>query len=643
MDASMRDVQFEDNFTPFAFCMDDNIDIDDGDWENGADEEGVDFTVAMAEQSSTDDTLDVDENESSCLTDEEHTHTVKHYHKYMSKCTCDATHGKSCNTDDHLKFAFGFAKLNQTQRADAVRAMLFALTAPKSKTNEALRAYAQQERKRRRLTTTSNSSTVYLIQGQRVCHHAFCGIVQFACATINRMGREVANESNVKRIPRLKHSRFGKVTLQTTICLHFLKSYGQRNALACPSGRGSKEDEPVRDLETTGAFRAFGSPFVLKIWRERFQSLRIRRLGTDFCDTCTQLRNQIDVLPPGEMRQLLVEIRSLHREKARQEYNIYMELSDRARTNPGTTEVHVTFDFAEKVLLPVLKRQPGQLHFITGLKFDLFAAASSNLDKVFVYGLPEGFWPHGKTANEVISMVDPVCHRHDGRTTPTHDVEQLSLKCDNCGGLNNNRWVLWYVVFLSITRYQLVTLRFLIPGHTKNRCDGAFGLIKKTVKHRNINCPADMYAAIDDSSHKTTVVEATCVLWRDWKRFLGQFFTLPSTLKMNSFYVFQDRRESPGKLFVKKYSSCPSWTEFSLFKKNVTIGEVCKNADAICKNCMVLPINSLSNVQATKTKTRAQYLTDEICTRFHPGDLTFKDRFFSSGCDWKHSETPFIN
>ncbi len=35
--------------------------------------------------------------------------------------------------------------------------------------------------------------------------------------------------------------------------------------------------------------------------------------------------------------------------------------------------IRFVFDFAEKVLLPKLMKQPGQLHFITGLKFDFFA------------------------------------------------------------------------------------------------------------------------------------------------------------------------------------------------------------------------------------------------------------------------------
>ena len=63
------------------------------------------------------------------------------------------------------------------------------------------------------------------------------------------------------------------------------------------------------------------------------------------------------------------------------------------------------FDFAEKVLLPKLLKQPGQLYFVTGLKFDIFGVQDSNQGVTYVFGLPEGHWPNEKNANTVISML----------------------------------------------------------------------------------------------------------------------------------------------------------------------------------------------------------------------------------------------
>ena len=66
---------------------------------------------------------------------------------------------------------------------------------------------------------------------------------------------------------------------------------------------------------------------------------------------------------------------------------------------------HFIFDFAEKVLLPKILNQPGQLHFITGLKFDINGLCCSNVGRAYVYGLVEGQWPSNKTANTVLSML----------------------------------------------------------------------------------------------------------------------------------------------------------------------------------------------------------------------------------------------
>lgn len=66
--------------------------------------------------------------------------------------------------------------------------------------------------------------------------------------------------------------------------------------------------------------------------------------------------------------------------------------------------VHLIIDFAEKVILPSLVKQTGLLQFITGLKNDIFGCSCTNNGKVYIFNLPEGYWPGGKSAFEVISI-----------------------------------------------------------------------------------------------------------------------------------------------------------------------------------------------------------------------------------------------
>lgn len=197
--------------------------------------------------------------------------------------------------------------------------------------------------------------------------------------------------------------------------------------------------------------------------------------------------------------------------------------------------------------------------------------------------------------------------------------------------------MLFYILFLTIIRYKSVTLRFLIPGHTKNRCDGAFGLIKKTIKHRDIECPADMFTAIRDSSRKTMALEATSVMWRDWKTFLEQYFTLPSSLKMNSYYIFRAREETPGVLDVKKYSDSREWTHFRMFKKNVQARDVGVNSSSILHTQYELKVTPLHHVKATAKKSRVEYLEHEVCNRYYKDNTAFRNKYFDSGTNWSKS------
>lgn len=44
----------------------------------------------------------------------------------------------------------------------------------------------------------------------------------------------------------------------------------------------------------------------------------------------------------------------------------------------------------------------------------------------------------------------------------------LQLSCDNYGGQNKNRYVLWSLLYTTIVRrFKTVTLHFMISGHKK--------------------------------------------------------------------------------------------------------------------------------------------------------------------------------
>lgn len=81
-----------------------------------------------------------------------------------------------------------------------------------------------------------------------------------------------------------------------------------------------------------------------------------------------------------------------HLAEARMELQVYKETISKEAEEKITIFRHFVIEFAEKVLLPKLQRQPGKLHFVTGLKFDIFGVSCSNDGLTDVYGLVEGHW-----------------------------------------------------------------------------------------------------------------------------------------------------------------------------------------------------------------------------------------------------------
>lgn len=55
-----------------------------------------------------------------------------------------------------------------------------------------------------------------------------------------------------------------------------------------------------------------------------------------------------------------------HQKKVTIEHQIYVDIYRSVKNNPGGGYIHLTLNISEKVLLPHLCRQPGQVHFVTG-------------------------------------------------------------------------------------------------------------------------------------------------------------------------------------------------------------------------------------------------------------------------------------
>ena len=220
----------------------------------------------------------------------------------------------------------------------------------------------------------------------------------------------------------------------------------------------------------------------------------------------------------------------LDRHLALSERQAFKDRIEFCRNNPGSA--HISFDYAQKILLPLICDQPGPLYYITGLKMDLFGIADNVSNIQYNFALPEGWWPMNKTAEPIFSMLFFFI------TTKLQHVKQLKSIADNCCGQNKNRFNIWgLAAFAIILDIDTIELSSLIVGHTKNFCDACFGLVKRSLKGKDVLTPGDIVSLAKISAKCNRVHIADEVPWYEWKLYLQQFFdkSVPNLLGYQHF------------------------------------------------------------------------------------------------------------
>lgn len=585
-----------------------------------------------------------------------------HFEKY--KCNHD-----DCIINDALDLAVSFAKMKEDDRIDAVRTILLALTAPSDSDNTILSSFSSSTSNRKLIrgqSQATNCTSAYAMRGKRVCRNAFIAIAQISPRALAFHSKDVSSNTSFTRYKNnLSSSRSGKPGSNRVAAIAFLRHYAEMNGMLCPSGSGNTEDECVRilpsDTTKTDVFEkfklewpdivkaAFESPdsfgslpksclgysdFV-KIWNSFTPWIKIARPGTDFCDTCTKIKNALEFCTDDVMRNGLTTTLESHIHNAQSELEYMKQLRIQSKQEASQT-LHLIMDFAEKVLLPSLVKQPGQLHFVTGLKLDLFCISCANNSTNYVFNLPEGYWPGGKNANEVLSMLYYMLQKLKSKLGSNFPLK-LVIHCDNCAGQNRNRFVLWFCSWLiHVKMFEEVELDFLVAGHTKNECDGSFGCIKKKLRRTNVHNSKEMRELIEQSSKTSSCVKASDVQWYDWKTFLSQFYNIPSTFKMKQYHQFLFRCSTAGDInqsdrlvSARAFSTVESWNQFEIMKTAVHEGVAISTSQTELLQKFPLSSPELTSVFISKGVTRKAYLIRNVCERYFDNNPTFAKDYFS--------------
>jgi hypothetical protein len=134
------------------------------------------------------------------------------------------------------------------------------------------------------------------------------------------------------------------------------------------------------------------------------------------------------------------------------------------------------------------------LNYLSARKVHLFGIQDEAVREQINYVLDENELL-GKGPNSTLSLV------FDGIKLLNKGEKHLKVTCDNAGGQNKNNTTLWFYMYLVICEYyESIELNFMIPGHTKFKCDGSFGLIKKLYRKTTVDCIEHVVDVIKRSS-----------------------------------------------------------------------------------------------------------------------------------------------
>jgi len=212
--------------------------------------------------------------------------------------------------------------------------------------------------------------------------------------------------------------------------------------------------------------------------------------------------------------------------------------------------------------VPHLDQQVSKIYYLSPCKVHLFGIQDEAVRKQINYVLNENEII-GKGPNGTLSLI------FDGIKKLNRGEKHLKITCDNAGGQNKNNVTIWFYLYLVICGYyESIELNFMIPGHTKFKCDGSFGLIKKLYRKTRVDCLDHVVEVIKKSS-PAGLNKAQCYeggkgfQYLDIKSILGIYFKKLPSIQRYQHFLFE--ASNLGTVKVQEVAN-GSFAEFNLLK-----------------------------------------------------------------------------
>ncbi|CAG8707195.1 3724_t:CDS:2, partial [Ambispora leptoticha] len=191
-------------------------------------------------------------------------------------------------------------------------------------------------------------------------------------------------------------------------------------------------------LEKDSKLRALKYDAFRKLWHQLTPYIQIMSSRTDLCDTCQQLRNdlQFKARKEEEAQDLLKKYKE-HLAKAKLERNYYNK-------NTKLAEEH------RKLVDYIYSIMKGKIPYrsidVAAHYMHLFGIQDEAVREQLNYVLDENELL-GKGPNGILSLV------FDGIKQLNKGEKHLKVTCDNAGGQNKNNATIWFYLYLVIAGY----------------------------------------------------------------------------------------------------------------------------------------------------------------------------------------------
>ncbi|KAK5648470.1 hypothetical protein RI129_003362 [Pyrocoelia pectoralis] len=333
--------------------------------------------------------------------------------------------------------------------------------------------------------------------------------------------------------------------------------------------------------------------FYRSVFTKDFPNLCFHRPRVDTCSTCDRLHCEVKAnIESSQSAKVQLDIHHRKAERARE----ILKQDTIESQDPESTKCCLSMDLQQ-------------------LSCYNLGVHIGDTNTAYMCMWHEGVASRG--ANEIASCLLYIVNR--GLTLKKH----LVIWCDNCGGQNKNRILLFTLIFLAANGvFETIEQKFLVSGHSFMPCDRDFALIEQRKKVTKAHVPSDLHAIVRSARYTPPfqVIDMIPNGFWDLKRAADEYI---NTTKLNISKATVITIEATNPAFIKiktTYSDLQEGVQVNVLKKG-------RSLDGL-RHAIIMKLPSESNVSENKKvslRSMIPYLQSAEHQRFYKQLLNIED------------------